>query len=89
MKKSTLTTAEIRRYNKSQIYKTIYNNKEISKQGIGQLLQLSLPTVTQNLTELQQERLIKICRSFKRLYSAGRIGSLRNLSRKKTAHDFF
>ena len=63
MKKSTLTTAEIRRYNKSQIYKTIYNNKEISKQGIGQLLQLSLPTVTQNLTELQQERLIKICGS--------------------------
>lgn len=63
MKKNSLTTAEIRRYNKSQIFKTIYANKEISKQGISQLLQLSLPTVSQNLTELQQEGLIEICGS--------------------------
>ena len=61
MKKNALTTAEIRLYNKSQIYKAIYQNKQISKQGISHMLQLSLPTVSQNLSELQAEDLIEIC----------------------------
>lgn len=60
MKKNVLTTAEIRLYNKSQIYKAIYHNGQISKQEISHLLHLSLPTVSQNLTELQEEKLVEI-----------------------------
>lgn len=63
MKKTALTTAEIRRFNRSQIYKAIYDNKQISKQGIGYELQISLPTVRQNLSELQEAGLIEICGS--------------------------
>ena len=63
MKKTALTTAEIRRFNRSQIYKAIYDNKQISKQGIGYELQISLPTVSQNLSELQEAGLIEICGS--------------------------
>lgn len=50
---STLTTAELRRRNRNQIFRYIYaHTEQTTKQEIGQNLYLSLPTVTQNLKEL-------------------------------------
>lgn len=56
-----MTTAEIRLFNRSEIYQTIYSEKQVSKQTISQLLHLSLPTVSQNLSELQTMGLIETC----------------------------
>lgn len=56
-----MTTAEIRIINRSEIYQTIYREKQVSKQDISQLLRLSLPTVSQNLSELQTMGLIETC----------------------------
>ena len=61
MSKKTLTTAEIRLFNRSEIYQTIYKEKQVSKQTLSHLLNLSLPTVSQNLSELQSMGLIETC----------------------------
>lgn len=61
MSRKTLTTAEIRLYNRSEIYQTIYKEKQVSKQTLSHLLNLSLPTVSQNLSELQAMGLIETC----------------------------
>lgn len=54
-----LSTAEIRRQNRNKVYSFIYTEKMVSKQGIAQGLQMSMPTVTQNLKELQQMKMIE------------------------------
>lgn len=59
MSRKPMTTAEIRIFNRSEIYQTIYREKQVSKQAISQLLRLSLPTVSQNLSELQTMGLIE------------------------------
>lgn len=61
MKSKSLTTTEIRLFNRSKIYQTIYQSGQVSKQEIARSLQLSLPTVTQNLAELQAMELIEVC----------------------------
>lgn len=61
MTRKPMTTAEIKLFNRSEIYKTIYQEKQVSKQTISRLLHLSLPTVSQNLSELQNEGLIETC----------------------------
>jgi len=52
------SSLEIKKINKTRIFQLIYQRKKICKQDIGTELQLSLPTVTQNLTELQNQGLI-------------------------------
>lgn len=44
--------------NRNNIYKLIYESEGISKQDIARILNLSLPTVSQNLTELKERGLI-------------------------------
>lgn len=56
MKKAT--TAELRKINRKKIYEIIYEERQISKQEIASGLSLSLPTVTQNLKELEELKLI-------------------------------
>lgn len=60
MKKTGMTTLEVRTYNKSRVYEKIYEKHSISKQEIAQELQMSLTTVTQNLKLLETEGLIAI-----------------------------
>jgi N-acetylglucosamine repressor len=57
MKKAT--TAELKKINRSNIFKLIYSEQRISKQDIAAKLQLSLPPVTQCLKELEQLQLIE------------------------------
>jgi predicted NBD/HSP70 family sugar kinase/predicted transcriptional regulator len=49
---------EVKKLNKSLIYDYIYNNGQLSKQDIAYSLNMSLPTVTQNLRELLEQGLI-------------------------------
>lgn len=49
---------EVRRRNRNKIYRIIHQKKRISKQEIANQLQLSLPTVSQNLSELYEKDLI-------------------------------
>ncbi len=49
----------IKRRNRNQIYKLIYESNGISKQEIARILNLSLPTVSQNLIELKERGLIR------------------------------
>lgn len=54
-KKSSM---EIRKINRNIIYRLIYKSKKTSKQEIANRLEMSLPTVTQNLKILKEEGLI-------------------------------
>ena len=54
-----VTTAELKRINRSNIFNLIYAEKKIAKQDIAARLQLSLPPVTQCLFELEQMQLIE------------------------------
>ncbi len=54
-----VTTAELKKINRSNIFKLIYKEKKISKQDIAARLQLSMPPVTQCLKELEQFQLIE------------------------------
>ena len=57
MEKISMT--DIRRKNYSDIYRLIYQERRISKSKIAAALQMSLPTVTQHLTALEEEGLIE------------------------------
>lgn len=59
MKISGLTTMEIKKINKSNVYQCIYNSPAISKQQIASSLLMGLTTVTQNLKLLEEEGLIE------------------------------
>lgn len=50
---------ELRHINRNIIYRCIHGNDELSRQEISNLTGLSIPTVIQNLTELEQEGLIR------------------------------
>ena len=50
---------EVKKINKNTIYKYILNNSRVSKQKIAVSLNMSMPTVLQNLKELSKENLIK------------------------------
>lgn len=54
-----VTTAELKKINRSNIFKLIYKEKKISKQDIAARLQISMPPVTQSLKELEQLQLIE------------------------------
>lgn len=55
---TSLTTMEVRKINKHNIYKFIYQQKNTSKQGVVDALHISLSTVAQNLKRLEKEGLI-------------------------------
>ena len=59
MTPSGMTTMELRKINRSNIYTFIYEQKESSKQHIVDSLHLSLSTVSQNLKLLEAEGLIR------------------------------
>lgn len=52
MKRKTATTTDLKMMNRNKVYRYIYEQGNVSKQDIVQGLGLSLPTVSQNLTEL-------------------------------------
>lgn len=54
----------VKSQNRNNIYKLIYSRKKISKQDIAHELNLSLPTVTQNLNYLKEKGLIQEIGSF-------------------------
>ena len=54
-----ITSLEIKRTNRNNIFTSIYQARQISKQQLAENLNLSLPTITQNLRELEALGLIK------------------------------
>lgn len=53
------TNIELKRINRNNVYRTVLEQRETSKQEIAYQLKLSLPTVTQNLNELMMRGLIQ------------------------------
>lgn len=53
-----LNSMEVKKINRNAIYRYLYNNPSTSIQEIASAVNLSLPTVTQNLKELQERELI-------------------------------
>ena len=53
------TNIELKRINRNNIYRTVIAQKKTSKQEIAYQLNLSLPTVTQNLNELMEIGLVE------------------------------
>ncbi len=54
-----ITTINLKKINKEKVYQYIYNEKQTSKLQIVQDLKMGLSTVSQNLTELEQDGLIE------------------------------
>lgn len=59
MEKQTLTSHELKRQNRSNVYQYIYQSHGASRPELAAALQMSLPTLSQNLSELEQEQLIE------------------------------
>ena len=64
MKENTITATELKKINRNRIFKLIYERKGISRRDIAAELSLSLPTVTQNLQELEELDLIGYAGNF-------------------------
>ncbi len=62
---ATFNTAELRRQNRNRVFRYIYSSGHpVTKQDIAQALSLSLPTVGQNLKELQEANLLEFQGTF-------------------------
>ena len=62
---STYNTADLRRQNRSRVFRYIFDSEApVTKQDIAQALSLSLPTVGQNLKELQESGLLETVGTF-------------------------
>lgn len=59
MREKGLTTIQLKKINKANVYHYIYRQKRTSKLQIVQALQMGLSTVSQNLNLLEEEGLIK------------------------------
>ena len=59
-----ITTTDVKRFNKNRIFRLIHYADKISRQEIADVLQLSLPTVNQNLKILTEQNLIEFGGSF-------------------------
>lgn len=59
-----LTNTDVKKINKNRIFRLIHYAGKISRQDIAEVLQLSLPTVNQNLKMLTEENLINFGGSF-------------------------
>lgn len=60
-----MTNAELKQHNRNQVYRLIYNHKSIAKSDIASGLHLSLPTITQFITELEENGLVSRTGFFK------------------------
>ncbi|MBT1176231.1 ROK family transcriptional regulator [Bifidobacterium callimiconis] len=56
---ATATTAQVKVHNRHQVLDHIYRNQGSSKQDIMRALNMSLPTITQNLRDLEADGLIR------------------------------
>ncbi|MBD5456876.1 MAG: ROK family transcriptional regulator [Lachnospiraceae bacterium] len=56
---TSVTSSALRAANRRRVLYAVYQNKEISKQGLAQNLGISLPTVTQNLHEWETIGLVE------------------------------
>lgn len=65
MKNAKITTTDVKKINRNRILQYIYSNEHASRQNIADKLQLSLPTVHQNLRLLESENLILLEGSYK------------------------
>ena len=59
MKEKGVTTITLKKINKEKVYQYIYHEKQTAKQQIVLDLQMGLSTVSQNLTLLEQEGMIR------------------------------
>ncbi len=59
-----ITTTDVKRFNKNRIFRLIHYADKISRQEIADILQLSLPTVNQNLKLLLESNLIEFVGNF-------------------------
>ncbi len=64
MKRTTATTTDLKRINRNKVYQYIYDQDKVSKQDLVTALGLSLPTVSQNLTELFDMGLLQYSGTF-------------------------
>ena len=62
--RSTTTTTDLKLINRNKVYRYIYENDKVSKQDLVLALGLSLPTVSQNLTELFNRGLLRYAGKF-------------------------
>lgn len=67
-----ITASKIKKTNRNNIYNTIYQLKQVSKQQLADSLGLSLPTITHNLKELEELQLIQKEGVFPSTTTAGR-----------------
>lgn len=58
-KTAVFSTADLKKYNYRQVYQTIYEDQQATKQQLVSKLNLSLPTISQNLQELLEAGLIE------------------------------
>lgn len=64
MKRTTATTTDLKLINRNKVYRYIYENDKVSKQDLVLALGLSLPTISQNLTELFGQGLLRYAGKF-------------------------
>ncbi len=64
MKRTTSTTTDLKLINRNKVYRYIYENDKVAKQDLVRALGLSLPTVSQNLTELFEQGLLRYAGKF-------------------------
>ena len=64
MKRTTNTTTDLKLNNRNKVYQYIYEKDKVSKQDIVHDLGLSLPTISQNLTELFNLGLLRYVGTF-------------------------
>ena len=65
-----ITTTELKKLNCESVYRLLYDRKQLTKQKICNLLELSRPTVTNCLEELLEQK--KICRGVQSRDTGGR-----------------
>jgi predicted NBD/HSP70 family sugar kinase len=64
MKRTTATTTDLKLINRNKVYRYIFENDKVSKQDLVLALGLSLPTISQNLTELFGQGLLRYAGKF-------------------------
>jgi predicted NBD/HSP70 family sugar kinase len=64
MKRTTSTTTDLKLINRNKVYRYIFENDKVAKQDLVRALGLSLPTVSQNLTELFDLGLLRYAGKF-------------------------
>ncbi len=64
MKRTTATTTDLKLINRNRVYRYIFENEKVAKQDLVNALNLSLPTVSQNLTELFDMGLLRYAGKF-------------------------